>query len=202
MGNDVIPEMVGSTQTAIRLGSEPAAAHLAVEIPSGPAATRHRLRLDEIAAPRDVASSEEAPKVFLNVENVVGTEPTTNYDVYLNLPDGAEPSRRTEYLAGVLPTFGIARASAPDDPHGGSGLTASFDITDLLRRQHESGILDPASLDVTFVPRRPEDKLPPVTVGRVSVYYVGSEQRTGPFAAARNWITSLLNRDAGANAPA
>ena len=63
-----------------------------------------------------------APAIFLNVENVTGTHASTNYDVYLNLPDGADPADHDERRVGTLPTFGIERASSAEDAHGGGGL--------------------------------------------------------------------------------
>lgn len=151
--DDTIPEMVGASG-AVELGGAPTTATVKVEPPTGPAA----------AAP-------EAKRVFVNLENVVGARAATNYDVYVNLPEGADPAEHADKLAGVLPTFGIQRASSRDDERGGGGLQTAFDITDLANRQREEGHWDPRALRVTFVPREASADAPPLTVGRVSVYY-------------------------------
>jgi tyrosinase len=150
---------VGATDGPTELGGSPASTSLRVEPASGPAARA----LDFAQAPPQA--------VFLNVENVVGTRPSTNYDVYVNLPEDAGAEEREQRLAGVMTTFGIERASRADDPHGGSGLNMAFDITDLVQREQEDGTWDLDSLRVTFVPDRASPELPPVTVGQVSLYY-------------------------------
>jgi tyrosinase len=149
------PEMVGATEAPTELGAAPASAQVRIEAPSGPAAV----------------AGEGAPEVFLSLENVTGATTATNYDVYVNLPQGAAPDDHEDRLAGVLSTFGIARATSPDDPHGGGGLHATFDITGLVERLRAAGDWDEAALRVTFVPREADEELPPVRVGRVSVYH-------------------------------
>jgi tyrosinase len=155
--NGAPPEMVGATLAPVTLGADPVAASLRVEAPSGPA------REGVAADPR---------RVYLNVENVTGERASTNYGVYLNLPEGAVPAEDDdEHLAGVLSTFGVDRASRPDDAHGGGGLHVTFDITDLVARLQEAAKWDPRALQVTFVPHGEAAQVAPVRVGRVSLYY-------------------------------
>ena len=153
-----LPEMVGATDTPVRLGATPTSTTIKVEAPTGPAA-------------ETIAAARETQRVFLNLENVVGTHASTNYDVYVNLPEGADLAEHADRLAGVLPTFGIERASSRDDEHGGGGLHAAFDITNLANHQREQGQWDPEALRVTFVPREAPDDAAQLSVGRVSVYY-------------------------------
>jgi tyrosinase len=156
---DAIPEMVGATSEGLELGATPASTTVEVQEPTGPA-----------KAPEGVAAPEP-PEVYLNVENVIGTQATTNYDVYVNLPAAATEADQEQHLAGVLSTFGIRQASTADDEHGGSGLHASFNISELANRLQTEGKWDPKTLRVTFIPRRTDPPPPPATVGRVSVYY-------------------------------
>ena len=155
---DSVPEMVGATEKALELGTGPTTTSFQIEAPSGPAA-----ELEDVGA-------EGGPAVFLNVENVTGTHASTNYDVYLNLPEGADPAEHDDRRVGTLPTFGIERASTAEDEHGGSGLHRSFEITEVMRRLRDAGDWDPGSLRVTFVPRRAPKDVPALTVGRVSLY--------------------------------
>jgi tyrosinase len=155
VGDEPPPEMVGASTGAIRLGRDDASTAFAVEAPHGAAGA---------------VGGAPPGRLFLNVENVVGATTATNYDVYLNLPAGADDEQRQEHHAGVLSTFGIRQASDPDRAHGGSGLSASFDVTDLAGRLQARELWDPTSLHVTFSPRPVDAEIPTVTVGRVSLY--------------------------------
>jgi tyrosinase len=176
MANESVPEMVGATDGAIHLGVGPTSASLRLEPPSGPAAQAFAFGEDAAESP-----AVATPRLYLKVENVRAAEPSTNYDVFLNLPEGADPAQDKEHLAGVMSTFGIARASDRDDEHGGSGLNVAFEITELVGRLRAKGALDPSSLAVTFVPRPAEADLPTVTVGRVSVYSTVSRPETSSW---------------------
>jgi tyrosinase len=156
--NEQVPEMLGATAVPVTLGIDDSHARLALEAPSGPGAVQ-------------AAAAPSPHRIHLNLENVTGVRATTNYDVYLNLPEGGEPQQHPELLAGVLPTFGVGRASTREDPHtGGSGLHAAFDVTSVVSRLQEAGQWDPGHVRVSFVPRRRDQDQPPVTIGRVSVY--------------------------------
>lgn len=160
----VTPEMVGATTEAVELGAAPASTTIATSPPTGP------------AAGEGVAGDLVPLRIFLQISNVTGAAAATNYDVYLNLPAAAalsvDSDEYGDHHAGVMTTFGIARASSVDDEHGGSGLFMSFDVTDLVHRQQDKGTWDPNALQVTFVPRTANLDLPPVKVGQISLHYV------------------------------
>ena len=99
------------------------------------------------------------------------------------MPGDREPPA----LAGVMTTFGLARATDPAGRHGGSGLNQVFEITALAQRLGltqgtvsqlqvsfvREGV-PPAEEAVPdgledFVPRTTVD--PNIKVGRVSLYY-------------------------------
>lgn len=161
--SQTVPEMVGATTGSIDLGPTSTSAILSISQPSGPA--REALLTDSLPD----------PKVFLNVANVTGSEASTNYDVYLNLPENADPgadrNRFADHHVGALTTFGVERATSREAEHGGSGLHMSFDISDLVRRQQADRTWKPESLRVTFVPRKTDEALPTVKVGQVSLHY-------------------------------
>jgi tyrosinase len=117
------------------------------------------------------ASATNLPdRVFLNLENIRGTHDASVLNVYVNLPEGANPSDRPELFAGSVALFGLRRASAADGKHGGQGLTFTLDITKIVDDMHLNNALDTDSIGVTIVPHHPVPDQADVTVGRISVY--------------------------------
>jgi tyrosinase len=134
------------------------------------------------------AFREDAPadpdRVYLNVEEIraEGT-PATPYEVYVNLPDDDETTD-DHYQVGLVSLFGAAEASDPESDHP-EGLKYTFDITDLYKAMKEAGVWNDGDVKVTFKPVRVEmpagasaaftdlepQPEPPVTIGRVSVFY-------------------------------
>jgi tyrosinase len=93
--------------------------------------------------------------------------------VYINLPDGADPARHPELLAGSVGLFGVTTASRRDRAHGGDGFTAVLEITRTIDDLHLNAAV-PDSLSVTVVPRRPLPAALDLTIGRISVYRQGN----------------------------
>lgn len=151
-------EMVGATEAPFSLTSGQTSASVRTEPPTGPAAF-------------GMAGDSDAGEVLLQVENVTGPEPvSTVFDVFVNLPEGADPREFRDREAGRVALFGLAEATEPDGAHGGSGLTFGFDITEVARRLREAGDWDPDRVRVTFVPDEEGGTDADVTVGRVSVH--------------------------------
>jgi tyrosinase len=136
------------------------------------------------ARPEAMAAPETGSRrVYLALENVVGTSLGAGlYAVYVNVPERADPGEFPDRRAGRFSTFGVMESSRSDDVHSGSGLTFSFEITDIVARLAASEDWDPARLRVTITPEGPQDAEPEameaeetdaggVRVGRVSVYY-------------------------------
>ena len=121
------------------------------------------------------AASEVAPpdRVFLNLENVRGTHDALALSVYINVPEGANPSDHPELLAGSVGLFGLRRASSEDGEHGGQGLSFVLEVTKIFDALHLDHALDVNSLQVRIVPHRPVPEQADVTVGRVSIYRQG-----------------------------
>jgi tyrosinase len=140
---------------------------------------RTTVRLDDAmrekvtASLTDAATGAVPDRVFLNLENIRGPADGITLRVYLDLPDGDDPTAHPELLAGSVGLFGVTAASRRDGEHGGDGFTAVVEITRAVDDLHlDAGV--PESLSVSIVPRRP---LPPgveLTVGRVSLYRKGS----------------------------
>jgi tyrosinase len=128
----------------------------------------------KVTASLATASETATPdRVFLNLENVRGVQDATVLDVYINLPEGAKPGDHPELFAGSVSLFGLKKASAKDEKHGGEGLNLVLDITDVVDALHLKKALDADSLNVRIVPAnevRDEDQ---ITVGRVRIYRHG-----------------------------
>lgn len=112
---------------------------------------------------------EEVVRLYLALDGVRGTAPSPLLQVYVNLPDGADPAAHPELRAGSLRLFGLEDASDPDGGDGGNGLGYRLDITELAARLEAAGGFDPDHLRVTLVPGEGIDDGSPVTVDRISV---------------------------------
>jgi len=122
-----------------------------------------------------LGASEAVPpdRVYLNLENVRGTHDPSVLQVYVNLPEGANPADHPELLAGSVGLFGLRKASSKDDKHGGQGLNFVLDITKIIDTLHLANALDADALQVRIVPHQPVPDKAEITVGRVSVYRQG-----------------------------
>jgi tyrosinase len=119
------------------------------------------------------AVTAQPDRVFLNLENVRGTHDASVLSVYINLPEGANPSDHPELLAGTVALFGLRRASLQDGQHGGQGLHFVLEITKIVDALHLDHALDADSLQVRIVSLQPVPDRAEITVGRISVYRKG-----------------------------
>lgn len=114
----------------VRLGSEP----VTVRVPVPPEAAE-RLR-----------SAAAGPgSLWLVIEGLQLLRPGVYHQVYLNLPEGAEPDPQGPHFVGNLSLYGAPR---------GEPLEKAFDVTDEVRALRED--LREGGLRVTFVPGNPE----------------------------------------------
>ncbi len=166
------PELVGATEEPLTLSGLPEQVEIPLSEPSGPSL---------------LAGSDEPLRVYVNVEGIKGEQnPGLSYAVFVNLPDDEDPATADTYHVGNLSFFGIERAQDVDVDHpGGHGLRYVFDITELANTLQSQGRWDPAQVKVTFHPvgslppagdreaaaAQPAESGPPVTIGRVGIYY-------------------------------
>lgn len=113
------------------------------------------------------ALSGEAPRFYLNLENITGAEADENYLVYVTALEGGPDSA---HFAGLLPTFGVPEASEGAALGDGGGIDRILDITELVERLRAAEGWREEALTVTFVPKRPGRGGAPLRVGRVSLY--------------------------------
>lgn len=120
------------------------------------------------------ASPTETPdRVYLNLENVRGAHDATALNIFVNLPEGSNPSDHLDLLAETVSLFGLRRASLLDGRHLGGGLSFLVDISSIVDRMHLDNQLNADNIRVTIVPNRPLSESAPITVGRISIYREG-----------------------------
>jgi tyrosinase len=112
-------------------------------------------------------------RVYLNLENVRGTEEATALSIFINLPEGSNPNDHLELLAGTVGLFGLREASLVDGRHLGGGLSFLLDVSSIVDRMHLDGALNTNALRVTILPNRPLPDGVEILVGQVSVYREG-----------------------------
>jgi tyrosinase len=138
-----------------------------------------RVRVDRDAVRRTMNTLDVAPqaafarfepdRVYLNLENVTGVNDAAVLYVYVSHP--AVDASGT--MVGAVSFFGVRKATAPDEAHGGNGINESLDVTDWVDEMRAAGVDDLDDIRVRLVPRtpiRPEDR---ISVGRVSLYRQG-----------------------------
>ncbi|MER9507196.1 tyrosinase family protein [Mesorhizobium sp. LSJC264A00] len=109
-------------------------------------------------------------RVFLNLENVTGLHDAVIFQVYVGLPDGADPAENKGYLAGSVSLFGVSQASDPAGKHAGNGITFTLEITKVIDKLHLDHDFDVDKLSVDFVPLGNIPNAAKVSIGRISIY--------------------------------
>ena len=160
-------ELLGANNQSLRLVGNQAAASVGLD----PAVQRK-----VSASFRAVAAAAPTvpDRVFLNLENVRGLEDATAFNVYINVPDGEDPAKYPDHLAGSIALFGVRKATVADGQHAGDGLTFVLEITRVVDRLHLAGTFDASQLHVRLVPLRPVPEAAQVSIGRISVFRQGA----------------------------
>jgi tyrosinase len=160
-------ELLGANDGSIRLSGTEASTSVALD-----ATVQNKLSTNLRSA---LTAAPTVPdRVFLNLENVRGISDATTFEVYINVPDGANPANYPRNLAGNVSLFGVRKASKVDDTHAGDGLTIVLEISDVIDRLHLSGALSAGQLHVKLVPRHPVPDEAQISIGRISIFRQGS----------------------------
>jgi tyrosinase len=162
-------ELVGANRASLQLiGTE---AQTSVQLDAG---VRQKVSSNLAAAAKAVSPEAATPdRVFLNLENIRGIADATAFQVFINLPQGANPAEHPELLAGSVGLFGVREASLADEKHAGQGLTVALEITDIVDSLHLDNALDVDQLSVRLLPANPVHEEDNITIGRVSVFRQG-----------------------------
>lgn len=169
------PELVGASETPVRLVGGPASVALQIDQQAHQAAL--------------AATGATAPqRILLSVEDIEAAQnPGTVYGIYVNLPADASADVAESHHAGNVSFFGVERARNPRGDEHAHGLRLVHDITELTQSLAAQGEWDGHHVEVTFRPLglipqdQPElahalpdavtDADPPVTIGRVAIFY-------------------------------
>jgi hypothetical protein len=89
------------------------------------------------------AAGKDGRKLGLLLEGIEFGRPGVYYEVYADLPPGAEPKPEGTRYLGTLSSYG---------PKGGEGTTLGFDVTSLVRELEAQGRWN-GKLSLTFVRR-------------------------------------------------
>jgi tyrosinase len=169
------PELVGASDTPVRLVGGPASVALQID----PQAHDAALAAKGVSAPQ---------RILLAVEDIEAERnPGTVYGIYVNLRADAPADVAESHHAGNVSFFGVERARNPRGDEHAHGLRTVHDITELAQSLAAHGEWDGRQVEVTFRPLgliphdRPDlahalpdqvtDADPPVTIGRVAIFY-------------------------------
>lgn len=165
-----VVELIGANSSSIKLLGRKNASQVRLDKP-GVAKVAKSLAAKGLVAKNLAAPEHE--RVFLNLENIRGQRNNVFIEVYVGLPAGAPPAAHPELCAGGVSLFGVAAASDPDDPHGGTGVNASLEITEIVDALRAKGALDLAHVQVDLVPDKDLSDEDEISVGRISIYRQG-----------------------------
>lgn len=165
-------ELAGANDRPLRLAGP---GEVRAAVPLDPP-VRRKMAENFSAMSADAAAEPAAApeRVFLNLENVRGLLDAVAFQVYVNLPQGANPADFPDRLAGSIALFGVTQATAADGEHAGQGLTFVLEITRIVHALNLKSSPDAGALDVRIVPIKPVPESAQVSIGRVSVFRQGA----------------------------
>jgi tyrosinase len=169
------PELVGASDAPLQLVGSPAQVAFQIDAKA-------------TAAVLGAAGVTEPSHIYVNVEDIDAEHnPGTVYGVYVNLPEGASAETAEGHYAGNVSFFGAERARNPRGDEPAHSLRVTLEVTELVHELAATGQWDGDHVNITFrplgliPPDRPDlahalpDTLsssdPPVTIGRVSIFY-------------------------------
>ncbi|MEO0427574.1 MAG: tyrosinase family protein [Pseudomonadota bacterium] len=104
-------------------------------------------------------------RVYLNLEGVRGESASGVLNVVLTKA-GADPAAEGAEAVKTLVFFGLGNATSAEGPHGGSGLSATVEVTDIVRRLEATGAVGEIEAHVA----QPSGDGPEITVDRITLY--------------------------------
>jgi tyrosinase len=157
-------ELLGANQGALRLNED--VVETRVRLDSG---QRQKLSAGLQSMALGAAPAGAPDRVFLNLENIKSHSDAGLFYVYVDLPQGADPERYPDHLAGTISMFGVSKATASQGPGAGNGVNASLDITSIVDKLHLTNALG-EDLSVKLVSAVPGATSDNISIGRISVY--------------------------------
>lgn len=125
----------------------------------------HRRLIDSLA------KTPSGLRVYLLLENIRGTHDATALNVYLDLPQGAQPGDHRDLLAGSVGLYGLRRSSIPYDRESGQGLSFLLDATQVFLGLPAARSLAADAIRVSILPHRKLTDPRDTVVGRVALFW-------------------------------
>lgn len=160
-------ELLGASRQPLRIAGRKEA-RTSVELED---AVRRKVT-ESFASAANEEASAVPDRLFLNLENVRSFSDAVAFQVYVNLPEGANPADHPERAAGSVALFGVTAATDPDG-HGGGGQTYVLEITDIVDALYLENALETKALEVRIVPIMEVPEEAQVSIGRVTVFRQG-----------------------------
>ena len=167
--SDPVPQTLGITTTK-SMPNTPnliSASNSFVDIPGSAAHTHTSLSIPPASAGGSFETfgvDSEQSTIQLHIENLTSDSSARGFDLYIGIPDGEDPKEHKSKFVARIPLFGLPEASEVDGPHGGSGLSFAFDVTELM---NELGLSK--EVPITFHSLDGNDGAS-IKVGRISLY--------------------------------
>ena len=175
-GTGIAPAAASGTIAMVTTTSPPAgggraalvgASSAALTVTRSPVHTSIRMT-DLSPSALGVAASAAGPatgRLYLNLEGVKGKSPSGVVNVILTAP-GADPNAAGPDATRTVALFGLANATSAEGLHGGSGLSATIEITDIVRNLQTA---NPDALEAhVALPEGGGDS--EITIERISIY--------------------------------
>jgi hypothetical protein len=147
-------ELLGASSGAISLNTIATAANVTLNTTVLKSVSESLLKASMTTPPNDV---------FLQLENVTGTNNSNFISVYVN----------GEFVNSVS-LFGIRMASLKNSAHGGAGLTFKFNINAIVDKMQLNENLTMDSLNIEIKTKNPIAKANSIQIGRISIYRAGN----------------------------
>lgn len=145
--------LIGASPTGLTVGSAPASAKIQL------AGT------GILAAAEPDADKAGRERYYLNLEGVKGGSPSVVLSISLSAPNAQLQMDAAQTIKTVA-LFGLSNATKVDGPHGGGGISATVEITDIVHQLHP---VNPSEIAVQI--SLPEGAAgDEVRVDRVSIY--------------------------------
>ena len=161
-----VVEMMGASEEGdIRLDSDVSTLRVRLDRPTALKAKR--------SFDRNMLMTEsfsEPDRIFLNLENIRGANDALVLYVYVALDDSADMEHDPELCVGSVSLFGVSDASLVDEHHGGNGISAVLEITDVYDRLGGEAGLDSDHLKVRIAARNQITPADDISIGRISLY--------------------------------
>ncbi|PWB35438.1 tyrosinase [Pseudomonas sp. SDI] len=168
-----VTELIGANTGELRVIGNHVETPLRVD-KAGAAKVIGQLQSYNLLSAGENAAPAAPERVFVKLENIRGDVAGATLDVYINLPAGATAAQHPELRAGSVALFGLKQASEVDSAHGGAGVGAALEITDIVNQLNLNDPQDLDQLKVSIVPTQTLTAEDGIKIGRITLHRKGA----------------------------